>query len=207
MFCLILSKLIRGNDALCLTTSLCCSLELREKKKSAAFFCVKKCVWFSCNAMQCETMHACACIYHNQDRCSRSIDSSSVRWHLSKKVSHHVISFTYNCSRKLYLVIHVQGPLVILSHEMANYSAKKQYQQRTTWKWTAVHLPRNAIILQNNEAVWSPGLMNRITILINLFCQVHVLWHFLCNQLNDNISMGIKNIENEYKTNINKVLS
>ena len=85
MFCLILSKLIRGNDALCLTTSLCCSLELREKKKSAAFFCVKKCVWFSCNAMQCETMHAGACIYHNQDRCSRSIDSSSVRWHLSKK--------------------------------------------------------------------------------------------------------------------------
>ena len=85
MFCLILSKLIRGNDALCLTTSLCCSLELMEKKKSAAFFCVKKCVWFSCNAMQCETMHACACIYHNQDRCSRSIDSSSVRWHLSKK--------------------------------------------------------------------------------------------------------------------------
>ena len=138
-------------------------------KKSVAFLCVKKCVWFSCIAMQCETMHACACIYHILDRCSRSIDSSS-----PKKVSHHVTSFTYNCSGKSYLVIHVQGPLVILSHEMANYSAKKQYQQRTTWKWTVIHLPRNAIILQNNEAVWSPGLMNHITTLINLFCQVHL---------------------------------
>ena len=51
-----------------------------------------------------------------------------------KKVSHHVTSFTYNCSRKSHLVVHVLGPFVIPSHEMANYSAKKEYQQRTTWK-------------------------------------------------------------------------
>ena len=128
------------------------------------------------------------------DRCLRFIDSSSLRWHLSKKFSADVTSFTYNCSRKSHRVMPVLGPSCDPQPWNGQLQCQERISTKTTWKWTVMHLPRNAIILEYNG--FHDHLASWITHFYTDQCLIvkcSLLWHLFLSGGNC-ISMRIRNM-------------